>query len=424
MYILLVVFFVVYSCFDFKKSFLTYAAFSILLNAGIAFKYSSPAITCEFILSLYFSILFWCKYKNKYIRRQSGCLLKRPFLFCSISLIISSFITFYTIDSISGFSNSIQKIITNYLFICCFWYICRTINDIMFFSKRLLLVFVVVFVYGVFEYISNSNPVLEYIKESIPDVFAKDKIYLSDLDNLRDGRARFQSLFSISILYGIMSVLFCFFLIYIKQLNVFRINKWVYYSLILCSLFACYLSNSKTPVVAISIFLIPIILNNRFLLFVDCFLIVFIICFPDIILNVLSYFINIDAFKVKENSLEGSSLYMRMIQLDTSISLFLKSPIWGNGIRSAAIFSEKGYQVFGAESVWFRLMIEQGLLGLISYIYMMISLVKISLKQNRLKIPLLFYTFGFFTICSITDINYTMFFMCFIVMYKLEFFLK
>ena len=54
---------------------------------------------------------------------------------------------------------------------------------------------------------------MDLIKDMIPEEYADDKLYVSDLENLRDGRFRAQSLFFITILYGISSLLFMFFIL-------------------------------------------------------------------------------------------------------------------------------------------------------------------------------------------------------------------
>ena len=421
-YFLIVLFFIVFSFKNFKKSFLTYSAVSVVFNAAMALKYSPPAISCEFVLALFYLIMFF--FKRTHFRIEENCFFKQAFVWCSISLIISSLITYFTFGGISGFTSSFQKIIIQYVFIFLFFVICKTKNDILYFCNRLISLFVIIFIYGLFEYVTKTNPILDIINSNMPMEFAQDKLYLSDLEHLRDGRSRCQSLFSISILYGIMSVLFGFFLIHLRSLRIIRISSIKFYLLIFLSLFGCYACNSKTALVALPVFIIPLLLKNKFLLFIDILICIVILLLPDIFLTLLGNIIDLRAFDANDSSVEGSSLYLRLVQLETSIDLWLRAPLFGNGLKSAAMFADKGYGIFGAESVWFRLMIEQGILGLISYVLLIISFIKASLKTLYMKKALLFYTLGFFLICSITDINYTMYFMCFIILYKLDEFIR
>lgn len=417
-YLFIVLFFILYSFKDFKKSFLTYSAVSIIFNAAMALKYSPPAISCQLVISLFFVISFYFQ-RRKYYNNEI-CFFKIPFILCSLSLFISSIITLFVIGGLSGLTSFIQKSIILYAIIYIFFRVCQSLDDIKYFCKVLIFLFAIIFIYGLYEYLTKTNPILDVIMSYMPIEYAEDKLYLSDLENLRDGRSRCQSLFSISILYGIMSVLFCFFLIYLRSLHIIKIRKITYILLLVFSLFGCYACNSKTPLVALPILVIPLLLKNKILLFLDILICIILWSSPDIALDFIGNFIDIRAFDVNDSSVEGSSLYLRLIQLQASIELWLRAPVLGNGLRSTAMFADKGYDVFGAESVWFRLMIEQGLLGIISYIYLIKSFIIASLKTYNLKIQLLFFTIGFFIICTITDINYSMFFMSFIILYKLD----
>lgn len=418
LYLFIVLFFVLYAIKNFKKSFLTFSAVSIIFNAAMALKYSPPAISCQLVISLFFAISFY--YQRKTYKSNEFCFFKKSFIWCCLSLLISSLVNFIEIGSLSGLTSTIQQYIILYVFIYIFYKVCQSFDDIKYFCKIIISLFAIIFIYGLYEYITKTNPILDTIMSNMPVEYAQDKLYLSDLSNLRDGRSRCQSLFSISILYGIMSALFAFFLIYLRSLGLIKIKKIIYILLVAFSLFGCYACNSKTALVALPIFIIPLLLKNKLLLMLDVIICFVLLLIPDVVLNIIGNFIDLRAFDAKDNSVEGSSLYLRLIQLNASLELWLRSPIFGNGLRSAAMFADKGYDVFGAESVWFRLMIEQGMFGLISYLSLIGAFIKASLKAHRLKMQLLFFTIGFFVICTITDINYTMFFMCFIVLYKLD----
>lgn len=167
------------------------------------------------------------------------------------SITISALITWVN-GSFSGITSAINNILGIYLFVYIFWNICDGYKDIKYFVLCLIVVFILVYIYGVFEYITRSNPFLDLIKDMIPEEYADDKLYVSDLENLRDGRFRAQSLFFITILYGISSLLFMFFILNIRKYkHLFKIKKTGIYFLVIFSLFACYASNSKTPLVAL-----------------------------------------------------------------------------------------------------------------------------------------------------------------------------
>jgi hypothetical protein len=254
----------------------------------------------------------------------------------------------------------------------------------------------------------------------IPEEYSEGKLAMSDVENLRNGRFRAQSLFYISILYGINSVLFMFFILFLNRNKKYlKFRKVTILLIIAFSLFACYTSNSKTPLVALPIFVLPYVLKNKMLFILMVVFFVVVLENQNLILSLLGDVINLEAFDVKNDDMSGgSNIYMRMLQLEASVEYWMQAPLFGNGLRSGAIFSTKDPRLFGCESVWFRTMIEKGALGLLAYIVLIITCLKASLKNDK-KYFLFMYTLAFYIICSITDINYTMYFMCFCVMLKL-----
>lgn len=279
----------------------------------------------------------------------------------------------------------------------------------------------IVFIYGIFEFLFQSNPIMDAISKSIPEEYAQGKIFLSDLDDTsRGGRARCQSLFSISILYGIASMLFCFFYFFItKYNNIFNIRKYFSFLVIVFVLFAQYACNSKTAIVALPVFILPWLIKNKVALFVDIIGIIIFLFFSNEIIDILSIFVDINAFNADDNQVSGSSLYLRLLQFEAGFEHWFNSFLFGNGIRSGEILSEKDYRLFGCESIWIRTMVEQGLLGIIAYIYLIITCLKRSLKCVN-KWQIFFFVAGFFTICSITDIDYNLFFLLYITMLRID----
>ena len=88
---------------------------------------------------------------------------------------------------------------------------------------------------------------------------------------------------------------------------------------------------------------------------------------------------------------------MRQKQLSTILRMFEMSPIIGNGINSAMYYSANvsGFQdILGAESRWFKLIADQGLLGCIAYIVQYIA----AWKFGKAVIP---RRILFFFLCSI-----------------------
>ena len=421
-YILIVLFFILYARKDFSKSLILFAAIHNLFNSGMAIRFQPPAITIDLLLNVFFVFMYYTKYKN-IVKSSKEPFFKQSFVWMIISLMISTIVAVLG-GNTSAITMGIRTILSQYVFIFIFWHVCNTEKQLLYFSKCIIVAFTIVLVYGLFEYITNSNPILNIIHANIPDAYADDKLYISDLEyTLRGGRARLQSLFYITILYGISSVLFVFYVITVfRKQKDFEINKQYMYFLVACGLFACYLSNSKTPIIAIPIIFLPYIFKRKYSIFILIILAYFIFN-PNLFNSLLSNVVNINAFDVNNDDPNaGSTVAMRLIQLEISFNAFMQSPIWGNGLRYSGYLASTsaGAELLGAESCWFKLLIEQGVLGILAFVNIIYTFVKkgVEISKND-RCTLGFFGLGFYLIVSITDIGFELFYVLFIALYKI-----
>ena len=421
-YFLIIVFFIWYAKKDFKKSLILFAAVYSLFNPGMAIRFQPPAITINLVLTFFFVVAYYIKYRKTF-KDSERSFFQKSFLWMIVSTIVSAIVAILNGDT-SALTQGARVILSEYVFIFVFWNTCTTKQDLQFFTKCILTVFCVVFAYGIFEYITNSNPILDIIRVNIPDAYSDDKLYISDLENInRDGRARYQSLFYITILYGISSILFAFYVITIyRNQKDFILKKRFLLLLVLLSFYACYVSNSKTPIIAVPILFMPFLLKKTYL-FLLWILLPIILVHPEMFNNVIGNVVKLEAFDVNNNDFsDGSNIAMRLRQLNISFTAFLNAPIWGNGLKYSSYLAStaKGAELLGAESCWFKLLIEQGAFGLIAFVYNIHTFVKngfeISKSDGR---SLGFFALGFFVIVSITDIGYSLFYVLFIAMYKI-----
>ena len=388
----------------------------------MAIRFQPPAITVNLVLVIFFAVMYYLKYRYKFLLSCEP-FFKKAFLWMLISLITSIGVALLNGDT-SAFTMGIRIIFSQYIFVFVFWHVCNTRKDLIYFSKCILGVFTIVFAYGLFEYMTDSNPFLDMIRANIPDAYADDKLYISDLEyKLRGGRARLQSLFYITILYGINSILFVFYIITVfKKQKDFKIKKFYLWIMVLLGLFACYLSNSKTPIVAIPLFAFPYFFKNKYSLLVWISLAVFILD-PEIFNQIIGQVIDLESLDINNDDVSsGSTFAMRLRQLDVSFNAFLKSPFFGNGLKYSGYLASTiaGADLLGAESCWFKLLIEQGLLGISAYIYIMYTFIKEGAKISKNdKCSLSFFALAFFVIVSITDIGYELFYILFIALYKI-----
>lgn len=421
-YLLIVVLFVIYSFKSFDKAFLLFAIIRPVLNAGIAIKYSPPALTVDLLLAFYFISMFYFK-RKWYVTPGDKPFFSGPFIFMIITYVVSVIVAVLDGNN-SAISAGARLIFTTYVFLFAFWYVCKSEEKIQWFIRAECLLFCVVFIYGLYEFLTNTNPFVEIISSNIPSEFAEGKIAVHDLtDNSRGGRARMQSLFHISIAYGVCSLLFMFFVINVKKLSYYVSNhKYLINILIAGSLIACYLCNSKTAIVAFPIFILSFISStrNRIILIISLAIIFF---FSNEVIALLSNVIDVESLFLSQDDLShGSNAAMRLNQLEISLAAFWQSPIFGNGLGYSSWFSQtvQGEGLMGAESAWFKYLVENGAMGVLAFVYLILSFsVAGRILGTEENLKLMFYSLGFFVIVSITDVGYGQFYILYIAMYRL-----
>jgi hypothetical protein len=104
----------------------------------------------------------------------------------------------------------------------------------------------------------------------------------------------------------------------------------------------------------------------------------------------------------------GSSAEYRMVQLGISIEAFLRSPIWGNGKNYIWYkVAAENPLIHGAESIVFQTMVDFGLMGCASYIFLIVSCMFILWKNGPLSsiIPFFYLIGGIMTIIMDVDLD-------------------
>lgn len=82
----------------------------------------------------------------------------------------------------------------------------------------------------------------------------------------------------------------------------------------------------------------------------------------------------------------GSSSDMRLIQFMISWDYMMRSPIIGNGLGflyNDVVLNHLEKELFGAESMWFGVIADQGILGLVSYLLLFISPILYSWRKDN-----------------------------------------
>ncbi|HVW15541.1 MAG TPA: O-antigen ligase family protein [Mucilaginibacter sp.] len=212
-------------------------------------------------------------------------------------------------------------------------------------------------------------------------------------------RPRISSFAWHAIYYGFLlntGILLCAFFINVYSGGYGQKTKYVY--LLILLLVNLVLVNSRTPLLALAfgflvLFLWEFNLANKLRVGV-----LVIVLFSSLVFIPKGRQIVSAAFSAltstEQSYEEGSSLDMRIGQLQASYDLFKKKPVTGNGlyyIKETLGFSRDWNQsksdkdLYGFESYVYELLIEQGLLGIIGNIFLFASLFIFFIKNNISK---------------------------------------
>lgn len=401
-----------------KATFIFYMAFKMLGLQFMCIRYTPPALSMETFLNIYFAFIFWRRgLLKQYFSSFKLFPLKRYFIISLISIGLSSI---FSIIPFSGTINTIiMTLLNDYLIVLIFWYYINTREEICLFVKSCMIVLIVSYIFGIYEFITNTNPFLDMIKENVNEDLLLGKFYdTGERLGLRRINAFFVS--PNNFIYGAFVTMLLF--VYNKY-----INPPFKYSILfaLLSLLLILMANSRTVLISSIIIMFPLLFafKNKSLEITISIIILFIISSPFI----MQYASNITSVLDSSSSAEisGSSVMGRMMQFEGSLELMMKSPIIGNGIESIAYFVSDRFDwkwiILGTESIWMKLMIERGILGILSYCVLFIDLIK-KLNVNKDK-TMFFIMLGYLcahTMSSLPGFSISFFLIIMFCSYKIK----
>ncbi len=226
-------------------------------------------------------------------------------------------------------------------------------------------------VYGTICYFIKYNPYIEIIKASTHTGRVVAQTYEETVRGLRA-----QGTISHPITYGAVLVSMMYtYLVYKMRKARFSLGDYRGVSAVtLIILFAILFSNSRTPLIMYAIPMvvfsiligglksIKYVLGSAFLFAVGFFAVPVI---RDKVLSVVNIFN--PSVGVDQN---GSSISMRQEQFSVSLKYMSQSPIWGGGLEYSRniVMSKTEPGLYDTESIIFKLMIDQGILGFASYL--------------------------------------------------------
>ena len=253
-------------------------------------------------------------------------------------------------------------------------------------------------VYTLFETVTRSNPYIDIVNAL--------GTYTSDafIQEIRFGLKRSQSIFSMHTTSGaVCMVLFCVLLVAKKmQFLKSKLTTVTIYLLF----FACMASGARSiilgVVVCLFIFFRGKYMMPKYWLPIILILIVGTSLFGSYIDSIVDSFIHTE-------KAGGSDTDMREKQFEISLYYWGKSFWIGNGLSFTYEHALKQYrELFGAESLWFSIMIDQGTLGIFAYISFFVASVFYCIKKKCIKLS--YFILGLLasnTLSSLPNFNIT-----------------
>lgn len=338
-----------------------------------------------------------------------------PFKYQLFFILVTSLIIGFFSQYIPDLQHRITKPLFEFtgsyilLFIAYFYSGNNTFNTL---KKTFLICAILLTLVGIINGIFRYNPYIDLV----------DSIYPSgilDFAHMYTHRERFRisSLFTNPFDYGYVCLLINVIAIYLKQTN--KIEKYMFCILSICSFFGIVFCNCRTIIIVyiigISIYFILSSKLNSYITYMLLFVIVYSIAYINIPIvekktdQIVSVFVDSQGKYVK-----GSNLNMRATQLLGSIYFFKQNPIVGNGYdyiadglgwRKQQISGKTG-KMAGYESIIFILLIEKGIIGIISYLLFYGSILFYLIKNRKCDVYLtalgvaIFCIYIFFSIAA------------------------
>lgn len=348
-------------------------------------------------LYTYISIFAVCLFPFKL---SESFFLRKEFPFTiSIFCLIISLIISNLASSIKHNFLLINNII-NLLHIPFIWIILQknAIETIRFTIKTAIVFGSIISFYSLFETITRTNPFIKFVNNL--NLYSNDYF----ITEIRYGLKRSQSIFSMHTTNGGISLILSTILLYAKQQSIIYFSRFK--TLIIYLLIATiFFTGSRAAIIGCFISLFMLISKETLKGKKNFFVFTCILLLSTLLYNYLNAIYL--SFTDTQNVV-GSNSDMRTTQFELAL-LFLNKNFWfGNGLAYTWEYVLYYYdELLGAESLWIPIMIDQGIIGVISYVILIINCIVFAYKNNQGR--LLFFILGFFvfnTLSSIPNVSY------------------
>lgn len=370
---------------NYEKTFILIIFLSTLLRHFDAFGNS-----LYLYISLFAIFLFPFKVKSP---SKIG---KFPFIISFLFLMIS-----WVISNQIGVKHYFVLISNCSELICvlCFWIILKRnpISTIQTALKYILIFGGIIAFYALFETISRINPYIDFVNRL--GLYTNDYV----VTEIRFGLKRSQSIFAMHTTNGGISLACFCLLLYAKQHHAICFSNKLCNSIIVLLLCTIFFTGSRAAIIGCAICSL-MFFSKKYINGKLKFLLMFVFLFAGSFIE--GYFQTIYNSIIDTTQVSGSNADMRTVQFEIA-SIFLNKALWfGNGLSYTWEYVLYYYkELYGAESLWIPIMIDQGVLGIFSYILFFINCASFVLKNKQKKMLLFILGFLIFnTLSSIPNV--------------------
>jgi hypothetical protein len=346
--------------------------------------------------------------------------LKKAFFVYIVSISISSMFSPDAIGIYKAALTAFQSIFTDFIFAYLLWRELKSSRDIRFFIKGVFIVFCIAILYGSFERFNNFyNPLIDYESSIAYEGMKNQAIFRYSEDN-RGGLGRVQSIFNnalnCSALAGVAFVFFYY--INLRYKKIWTSSVLIKILFLAGLLFLLLFSNSRGGIVYIGISLL-FMLKLKKILQLALLLPFFVVIFYDVIEPYTMMLSSI--FDLASSTAGGSSFVMRTLQFSSVIEILEGSPWFGYGLRTHLYWLDQrpDLLLLGLESIWLKLLIQQGIVGVIVHIYLIYSMVKLGIGKSKRYVIGIVISFVVVTTATI-GLSIEFFMGLLLVVYRLE----
>ena len=402
-----------YSFVNFRKAFIWFCAYQIFVQFGIQlFSIGGLSLPLGLVTSAVFFLLFLKRkgYKDPHMKSF-------PFKLAFILILLSRVLTCFT--TVGSFSEELNRAITfsfqNVINIYLAWYVFRSEKEYRYLFKIATFVMLVAALLGYYEYFAQYNPYTNYEKNFIGEGI---NYYVIDVRGFRITSV-FEHPIGTGMNFGLYFVVTLYLLVNERK-------KIPYRRVALFTAFLCLplvLFTKQRAGMLFTLIIALIIVNFKKKSFYGILLIGligFVVMYPTFS-NYSQYIASIFDQSSK-TAVGGSSLAMRITQLDACINLLNFSPLFGLGEKYSNYISNIYTQnALMLESVWFDQMVKHGLMGVAAYLVLACEfIVTIPRKYNFGKLILV--PIGFWITYTLTTIpsfrTYLLYIFIFYLIYK------